>query len=89
MIVITGAAGFISSCLVAKLNSEGFNDLILVDDFSRAEKENNYKDKKYTALVDRNQFFSWKFRQLFLRLYNCPQLLSYISIISAHSFLST
>ena len=56
MIVITGAAGFISSCLVAKLNEEDYNDLILVDDFSKTEKEENYKNKKYTALVDRKDF---------------------------------
>ena len=33
MIVVTGAAGFIGSCLVGNLNSEGYTDLILVDDF--------------------------------------------------------
>ncbi len=59
MIVITGAAGFISSCLVAKLNEEDYNDLILVDDFSKTEKEENYKNKKYTALVDRKDFPEW------------------------------
>ena len=31
MIVVTGAAGFIGSCLVAELNSRGRNDLIVVD----------------------------------------------------------
>jgi ADP-L-glycero-D-manno-heptose 6-epimerase len=59
MIVITGAAGFISSCLVAQLNAKGFKDLVLVDDFSRKEKENNIKDKTYTELVDRNKFITW------------------------------
>ena len=33
MIIVTGAAGFIGSCLVQKLNDEGYTDLILVDDF--------------------------------------------------------
>jgi ADP-L-glycero-D-manno-heptose 6-epimerase len=59
MIVITGAAGFISSCLVSKLNQEGYNDLILVDDFSKTEKEKNYKSKTYSALVEREHFFEW------------------------------
>jgi len=59
MIVITGAAGFIGSVLVAKLNREGFFDLILVDDFSKTEKQNNYKDKKFTAKVERTHFFDW------------------------------
>ena len=38
MIVITGAAGFISSCLVAHLNEIGYKELILVDDFTKKEK---------------------------------------------------
>lgn len=38
MIVITGSAGFIGSCLVSKFNSEGISDIILVDDFSKSEK---------------------------------------------------
>jgi ADP-L-glycero-D-manno-heptose 6-epimerase len=59
MIVITGAAGFIGSCLVAKLNELGFNDLVLVDDFSQEAKKANYIDKKYTALVERKFFFDW------------------------------
>ncbi|MDA0881884.1 MAG: NAD-dependent epimerase/dehydratase family protein, partial [Bacteroidetes bacterium] len=37
MIVVTGAAGFIASGLVEKLNEEGFYDLVLVDDFSRED----------------------------------------------------
>lgn len=59
MIVVTGAAGFIASCLVSKLNQEGFNDLILVDDFSHPERERNYIGKNYTALVERTEFSSW------------------------------
>ena len=59
MIVITGAAGFISSALVAKLNEERFFNLILVDDFSREDRTRNYADKQYTALVDREQFPQW------------------------------
>lgn len=59
MIVVTGAAGFIASCLVSKLNSQGFNDLILVDDFTKTEKDKNLEGKKYTAKVDRKDFFVW------------------------------
>ena len=59
MIVITGAAGFIASCLAAKLNEERFFDLVLVDDFSHEEKKRNYEDKRYTALVDRREFPQW------------------------------
>ena len=59
MVVITGAAGFIGSVVAAELNQKGYNDLILVDDFSKKEKERNYIDLKYKALVDRNVFFDW------------------------------
>ncbi len=59
MIVITGAAGFIGSVVAAELNKKGYNDLILVDDFSKKEKERNYIDLNYKALVDRNIFFDW------------------------------
>lgn len=59
MIVITGAAGFIGSCLVTALNEAGYFDLVLVDDFNRPEKDANYINKKYTALVDRDDFISW------------------------------
>lgn len=59
MIIVTGAAGFIGSCLVGKLNSEGFNDLILVDDFSNAEKMKNLEGKRYSQRVHRDDFVQW------------------------------
>lgn len=59
MIVVTGAAGFIASCLITKLNSEGFNELVLVDDFSRKDRERNYLGKQYRELVDRKDFSRW------------------------------
>lgn len=59
MIIITGAAGFIGSCLVSKLNQEGFVDLILVDDFSNSEKMKNLEGKKYSQKIHRNDFIQW------------------------------
>ena len=59
MIIVTGAAGFISSCMVAKLNQENFRDLILVDAFDRKDKVANYRDKAYRELVERSLFFEW------------------------------
>lgn len=59
MIIITGAAGFIGSNLVGRLNREKFYDLVLVDDFTRKDKERNYLSKRYRTLVDRNMFFKW------------------------------
>jgi len=59
MIVITGAAGFIASALVAKLNEENYKDIVLVDDFTVQAKTRNYEDKTYSQLVDRNNLFTW------------------------------
>jgi len=58
-IAITGAAGFIGSYLTGYLNKLGFEQLILVDDFSNERKVNNLADKKYTTKVHRDQFFDW------------------------------
>ena len=59
MIIITGAAGFIGSCMARKLNLEGHQDLILVDDFTRPEKAANWRDKQYEDKIHRNNFFLW------------------------------
>lgn len=59
MIVITGAAGFIASNLITKLNQEGYKDLVLVDDFSNEEKNKNFKDKIYSKKIDRELFKNW------------------------------
>jgi ADP-L-glycero-D-manno-heptose 6-epimerase len=59
MIVVTGAAGFIGSCMVGKLNNKGFKDIILVDDFSRAEKQPNIARKIFLDKIDRRDFFLW------------------------------
>ncbi len=59
MIIITGAAGFIGSCLVQKLNHEGFYDLVLVDDFSKAEKNRNFEGKRFSQQIDRDIFPEW------------------------------
>ena len=59
MIVVTGAAGFIGSCMVSKLNQENFKDIILVDDFSNEHKNSNLEGKTFTAKVHRDDFFSW------------------------------
>lgn len=59
MIVITGSAGFIGSCLVSKFNSEGINNLILVDDFSQTGKQNNYSLKTFYQKIERKHFLEW------------------------------
>mgnify|MGYP000117919985 CR=1 FL=1 len=59
MIVVTGAAGFIGSYMAGKLNQKGFQDLILVDQFTDPLKISNYISKTYHQLIDRSVFFEW------------------------------
>ena len=59
MIVVTGAAGFIGSCLVSRLNKEGFTDIVVVDDFSKKEKSRNLEGKIIQAKVGRKDFIKW------------------------------
>lgn len=58
-IVVTGAAGFIGSCMVGFLNRNGYENLILVDDFSREEKKGNLVGKKFIHKIERESFFDW------------------------------
>lgn len=59
MIVVTGAAGFIGSCMVSKLNQEGFNDIIVVDQFNNEDKNKNLVGKQIKEWVDREKFIDW------------------------------
>lgn len=62
-IVVTGACGFIGSCMVSYLNQQGFDNLILVDEFDEEEKELNLLHKKYSVRVERENFFEWVQRE--------------------------
>lgn len=59
IIVVTGAAGFIGSCMVGYLNEKGYENLILVDEFDEDAKELNLHLKKYKVRVERENFFEW------------------------------
>ncbi len=59
MIVVTGAAGFIGSCLVGKLNEAGYTNIVVVDDFSKTEKAANLDGKMLLAKVGRKDFIKW------------------------------
>ena len=59
VILVTGAAGFIGSCMVGYLNRKGYHNLIIVDEFDGENKKHNYEDKKIIARVDRNELFDW------------------------------
>ncbi|MBN1158138.1 MAG: ADP-glyceromanno-heptose 6-epimerase [Bacteroidales bacterium] len=59
MIVVTGAAGFIGSCMVNKLNNKGYRDIIVVDDFSRRDKNRNLEHKVLRDRIHRERFMGW------------------------------
>lgn len=59
LIVVTGAAGFIGSCLVNKLNNQGIKNIAVVDDFSNHQKNRNLDNKTILLKLDRDLFFSW------------------------------
>lgn len=59
LVVVTGAAGFIGSALVGRLNSEGYHNIIAVDDFSRKDKVNNLEGKTLVSKVGRKDFIAW------------------------------
>ncbi|HMM12780.1 MAG TPA: ADP-glyceromanno-heptose 6-epimerase [Bacteroidales bacterium] len=60
MIAVTGAAGFIGS-VVAGYVKEAYPDLplVIVDDFSRSDKVNNYQHKNHSLLLQRENFADW------------------------------
>ena len=59
MIIVTGAAGFIGSNLVRRLNDEGFKDIVLVDDFTSPLKNKNFENKTFSFKIDRSEFIEW------------------------------
>ncbi|MEY4931435.1 MAG: ADP-glyceromanno-heptose 6-epimerase, partial [Bacteroidota bacterium] len=59
MIVVTGAAGFIGSYLIHRLNQDNFNAIIAVDKFDNEAKNKNLVGLKIKEKVDRDQFLGW------------------------------
>jgi ADP-L-glycero-D-manno-heptose 6-epimerase len=58
-IIVTGAAGFIGSCMVQFLNDNGYEQLYLVDDFGIESKRKNWESKRFIQIVERYNLFDW------------------------------
>jgi ADP-L-glycero-D-manno-heptose 6-epimerase len=58
-IIVTGAAGFIGSCMVQWLQMKGYTNIVAVDDFHKEEKKPNLASKNIAAYIERSRFFEW------------------------------
>lgn len=56
MIVVTGGAGFIGSCMVRTLNDKGLYDILIVDDIGKTEKWINIRNKKFISYMHKGEF---------------------------------
>lgn len=76
-IIITGACGFIGSCVVRHLNNHGVYNLILVDDLRGGDKWKNLVGKRYQELISKEDLFEWLIAreseiEAFIHLGACP-----------------
>lgn len=56
MIILTGGSGFIGSCFLKKLNSEGINDIIVVDHLGEDNKWRNLTGKEMNIYYHKKDF---------------------------------
>jgi ADP-L-glycero-D-manno-heptose 6-epimerase len=59
ILVITGAAGFIGSCLLAEYARKNTHHIIAVDDFTIEKKQANFIHTTDTEFIDREVFLEW------------------------------
>jgi ADP-L-glycero-D-manno-heptose 6-epimerase len=60
MIILTGVSGFIGSCMLTRLNAEGYlRDVVVVDDFYKSHKDVNTDGKAVREWVHRDIFLEW------------------------------
>lgn len=56
MIIVTGGAGFIGSAFVWKLNNEGIDDILVVDELGTSDKWKNLAGRKFADYVHKDEF---------------------------------
>jgi len=56
MIILTGGAGFIGSAFLWKLNQEGIDDILVVDNLGTSEKWKNLRGKKFSDYIQKDDF---------------------------------
>jgi ADP-L-glycero-D-manno-heptose 6-epimerase len=59
LIILTGGAGFIGSCVLRHLNDQGIRNIIVVDELGQTEKWKNLVGKQFADIIDKSQCFEW------------------------------
>lgn len=59
MYIVTGTAGFIGSCVAARMLQAGMGPIVSVDKFDVEAKRPNWEGLPVEARVDRDDFFAW------------------------------
>jgi len=54
--VVTGGAGFIGSCVLWRLNTQGYNNILVVDQIDDERKKKNLENKKFKDYLDKIEF---------------------------------
>ncbi len=57
--MVTGALGFIGSCIVRHFNNKGYKNLVLVDDLKTSVKWKNVRQKGFIELISRHELQDW------------------------------
>lgn len=56
MFIVTGGAGFIGSAFVWKLNSEGIDNILIVDELDKSEKWKNLTNRRFVDYIHKDEF---------------------------------
>ena len=56
MFIVTGGAGFIGSAFIWKLNAEGIDDILIVDELGQTEKWKNLVNRRYVEYIHKDVF---------------------------------
>lgn len=58
MYIVTGGAGFIGSAILWKLNKEGVDDILVVDDLGSSDKWKNLVNRRYVDYIHKSDFLT-------------------------------
>ncbi len=59
LIVLTGGAGFIGSCVLRQLNDLGISNILVVDNLGETDKWKNLVGKKMAEVISKENLFAW------------------------------